>query len=504
MCAWKAHCLRLVLHELCNTPKVVIISKASKGYTSKFLNILRAYEKDKYRREPFAFEQEDISELIQGAITLDDLDDEEALQQKVASFELDLIIHLGVDPSRSVYLSRCTHHGIWSIQFDHPQLWAWSDLLEGNPVTSSYLTVYQKENHKPRLLYSSTSSTDQFSGMITRNRVAWKSAYFIPRLLSKFSNVPKAQINKVISEQPYWEPRSVKRLQRFMWYFLARHVFNLFKLKWNKTRYTEKWTLYYRFNDSSWSFTDFKKIQLPPESFQADPFVIYENDQYHVFFEEGYVKEKKGFLSCLTINKEGTVSNHKTILEKPYHLSYPHLFKWNDTYFMIPESSQNKTIDLYQCVRFPDQWEYRHTLMENVMAYDATLLFYDDKWWMFVNIKQHNGMSAWDELFLFHANNPISNSWESHKMNPIVSDVRRSRPAGRIFIDQGRIIRPSQDSSYRYGYGLVFNEIIKLTESEYEEIPLTAIQPSKRTGLKAIHTYNKTKNLVLVDGKINS
>jgi len=164
---------------------------------------------------------------------------------------------------------------------------------------------------------------------------------------------------------------------------------------------------------------------------------------------------------------------------------------------MIPETAQNRAIEVYRCLRFPDQWEYHKTIMPAVQAVDTTLYQHSTRWWMFVNIA-HEGGSTWDELHLFYADDPLSTNWTPHPMNPIVSDVRTARPAGRLFRRDGRLIRPSQDSSLRYGYALNFNSITKLSIYEYEEELLERIEPPNEDTL-AVHTYNSTDDFVVTD-----
>jgi hypothetical protein len=185
---------------------------------------------------------------------------------------------------------------------------------------------------------------------------------------------------------------------------------------------------------------------------------------------------------------------------RPYHLSYPFIFEHRGEYYMIPETAQNRTIESYRCTRFPDQWEFYKTLMPNVLAVDATLFEYALRWWMFVNIASKGG-STWDELHLFYADDPLSNIWTPHPMNPIVSDVRCARPAGRIFRREGDLLRPSQDSSLRYGYAINFNRITKLTIHEYEEELFERIEPPNRDIL-AVHTYNRSDYMFVVDALI--
>ena len=90
---------------------------------------------------------------------------------------------------------------------------------------------------------------------------------------------------------------------------------------------------------------------------------------------------------------------------------------------MIPETAKNNTIELYKCTEFPDKWEFVKTLKHNVYAVDTTILKKDNKYWMFCNIKEKNGASSFDELYLFYSESLISDRWIPHPQTPIVSDV---------------------------------------------------------------------------------
>ena len=138
--------------------------------------------------------------------------------------------------------------------------------------------------------------------------------------------------------------------------------------------------------------------------------------------------------------------------------------------------------------------------MENIDAVDTTLFYHNDKWWLFTNIIENQGSSNLDELFLFFSDDFITNSWVPHPRNPIISDVKKARSAGNIFVKNGRIIRPSQNSSLRYGYGIKLNEIKILNENEYEEIEIDSIEPNWDSKILGTHTINNSGNLSIIDG----
>ena len=94
-------------------------------------------------------------------------------------------------------------------------------------------------------------------------------------------------------------------------------------------------------------------------------------------------------------------------------------------------------------------WSVSGACLADVPASDPTLLWHDGRYWLFV-AATGRGMSPWDELHLFSAAR-LADVWEPHPQNPIVADVRRARPAGRIFSRGGELIRPGQDCSVEYG-----------------------------------------------------
>jgi hypothetical protein len=137
--------------------------------------------------------------------------------------------------------------------------------------------------------------------------------------------------------------------------------------------------------------------------------------------------------------------------------------------------------------------------MHDVDAVDPTPFFHNGRWWLFVGMAEVPGASPWDELFLFHSPELVSDQWEPHPLNPIVSDVRRARPAGRIFEYRGRLYRPSQDCSKRYGYGLRLNQITTLTPDKYAEEEVAFLEPLSERGLQGIHSISWHDDLTVID-----
>ena len=243
----------------------------------------------------------------------------------------------------------------------------------------------------------------------------------------------------------------------------------------------------------------YREMRPPKDRFWADPHVIFWKDRYYIFFEEYVYKDKKAHISVIEMDRDGHYSKSIPVLEQAYHLSYPLVFEHQGGVYMIPESCEDHSIKLYKAVQFPYKWEFQMNLMSNVIAVDTTLYFRDDKWWLFTNMAEEEGEGTWQNLFLFSSDTLFTEKWCPHPQNPVVTGVDNSRPAGALFEYQGKLYRPSQDSSVRYGYGLNINEILCMDKKVYKEKLVTSIKPDCEHKVVATHSFGQVKDLSVID-----
>jgi hypothetical protein len=137
--------------------------------------------------------------------------------------------------------------------------------------------------------------------------------------------------------------------------------------------------------------------------------------------------------------------------------------------------------------------------MNDVCAVDTTVHHHNGKWWLFTNIEATPGASTLDELSIFYSEDIINSGLIAHPRNPVISDVRRARPAGPLYFFNGVLYRPSQVCAPYYGWGISINRVAKLTENEYEEWAETLIQPDIPTGIYGVHTLSYAGNTCIVD-----
>ncbi len=263
-----------------------------------------------------------------------------------------------------------------------------------------------------------------------------------------------------------------------------------------------------------------KTIHLAPpqDRIWADPFPVEQNDSLYVFIEQQF-RGKNGTLGYIVLDpislfSEQDLSAQKklsavppeslpvfhTILEKPYHLSFPHIIDENGTLYMIPESNESNKIDCLRCTSFPDSWEYECTLMENVCAVDTVIWKNDGTYYLLTNIA-HTGESLNEKAYLFSSQTFPSTDWVSCTANPVITDTGCSRNAGAIRMGNGKIYRAAQDCKKEYGAAMTIYEITAVSLQGLSETPISRIEPPAGYWACGTHTYNETERFVVTDIK---
>ena len=434
---------------------------------------------------------------------------EDADIRAIEAYELDILVRCGFRILRGDVL-KLPRYGVWS--FHHGDntvnrggpagFW---ESMESWPVNGSILQILNEDLDNGQVLYRSFSNTSAMSVRDNRSRNKWKTLSFMTRKMQELYDSGPEKFFKTVahdnrhpslySNRLYVGPTNYQ-LAKLLASKVIEKAINLYR----DNVYITQWILMYDLKDSfSSSLWRYKKILPPKDRFYADPHIIYHNSTYYIFIEEFIFGSDKGFISVITMDEKGNYSQPEPVLQRPYHLSYPFVFMHEGDYYMVPETQINRTIELFKCVEFPYRWEFQMNLMEGIRAGDATLHYQDNKWWLFASVTETPGASLADELRLFSSEQLLSTEWQPHPQNPVVSDCRNARPAGKLFMEGDRLYRPAQNSSYHYGYGFNLNEIITLNDNEYAEVTVTKANPNWDSKVIGTHTFNRTGSLHIID-----
>lgn len=427
---------------------------------------------------------------------------------RIRAVSPDVLIRLGFGILRGSILG-AARYGVWSYHHGDPDRYrggppGFWEVMEGNPVTGVVLQRLTEALDDGQVLQRSWSATHRLSVALNRVEPYWKGAAFLERAMRRLrgssGGLPEA------SPSPYGQRLYVAPTNREMAGGMLRLASRRVETKLATMFTRGQWYLAWRRRagmpddnrEPELSPYRFRPILPPNDRFWADPFPIRSEDgRDYVFFEDYEFGTQKGVISVLELGANGPVGSPVQVLEREYHLSYPFVFRWRGAVFLLPETADIGRMEVYRAVKFPFEWTLETAMGPDFPLADCTLAEVGGRWWMFANAAE-SGDSFWDEMHLFHGASPLG-PWEPHRLNPVVSDVRCARPAGRLFQRGGALFRPSQDCSTRYGGALNIRQITRLDARDYEEHTVGRVLPDWRPGLRGVHTVNAWGGLTVID-----
>ncbi len=413
--------------------------------------------------------------------------------KKIRSEELDFILRYGFNIIRGEIL-QAARYGVWSFHHDDekkyrggpPGFW---EIMKNDPVTGSILQRLTEKLDAGIIIKKGYFSTVKHSYQGQIDNLYFETARWPAQAVNDIINhaaeylySPPSKTNAEIFKTPNNFQITIFFL-KLLKNKLLFHYQELFK--------PEQWNIAVKQKElSHW-------LPFPDRNrFFADPFAVKVDKKLHILFENYDYRTQKGVIAQTTFTN-GKYGKIKTALEEPFHLSYPFLFKYDKRFYCIPETVAGGEIRLYEYLPEEETLTFKKVLIPNFKGADPTLIFYNKKWWLFTT----HYKSSNTELYIFYAENPFG-PFKPHIKNPVKTDIRNARPGGTPFFINNTLYRPAQNSSETYGQNVVLNQIIKLSETEFEEIAKEDILPEKYSVFKkGLHTFSKIDDLIIIDGK---
>src|SRR5579863_194405 len=431
----------------------------------------------------------------------------------IKSRNLDVLIRFGFNILHGDIL-KSARYGVWSYHHGDNEFYRggpahfW-ELLEGAPLSGVILQVLTEELDGGLVLCKSQFATEHTLS-VSRNRYSpyWGSSDLLIRKLNDLHKFGwNYVLDRAIRPLPYKGKRAIYRtpanrdilpwlgpalLKKTIHYPFRREIVQHWRIA---IRIGGK-PLYDSTAESD--FSSFHWIDSPQGHFWADPFAFEHGGKGWAFFEDYSYEQGRGIIACSEISARGDLGPPVSCLEsRSHHYSYPHIFRVGSDIFMVPESADSNSVGLFRCQQFPDTWVREATLLEGQFV-DTTIWEHEGLWWLATTSADPSALAG--SLLLFYSAS-LTGDWHFHPANPISTDIRTNRGAGRVFRSENRLLRPSQSSVPSYGYSVAFNEITELSKERYSERPVKTITPEHWSGLSGIHTYNRAGNLELIDGR---
>ncbi len=429
---------------------------------------------------------------------------------RMKAYSLDLIIRFGFRILDGKILNEASKYGVWSYHHGDnkvnrggpPGFW---EVIQGWKETGCTLQKLSNDLDGGYVLAKTWVGTYKYNILENKNRLYWRASKIIPRILEELHTkgyevftTSKKDVNvtnNFYTKKLYKAPSNFEAIIVFLKYtkIIIKQILSV-------AIFNDQWFLLYKRTKSNPETSFRKMIPLIPNKnlFWADPFLVSKNNIDYIFIEEYDFKIKKGHISVIKM-VNNKIEHVKKVLDNTYHFSYPFVFEYKKEYYMIPETAANNSVELYKCIDFPYSWSFQKNIFENIKAVDTTLFQYNNTWWLFTAMDETRKATKNDELFLYYSEDPISQKWTPHPMNPIISDAKFARPAGNLFIKDNEIYRPSQNCTGVYGSSININHVAILNETNYKEQCLESLTPDWDSRIKGIHTINFNEYATVID-----
>ena len=250
----------------------------------------------------------------------------------------------------------------------------------------------------------------------------------------------------------------------------------------------------------------YKSLPYSTDYWYADPITFKHEGEWYLFTEAYDRKRAIGRIAVSLIDKNGNISTPRIIIAEDYHMSFPYVFEWRGDIYMIPESSDNSSINLYKCVKFPFDWKLVSQFHTTKPVVDTIVVEKNDE--------KLNLLGS-----VINENNPLLVSYQKFTIQIAGDELTfredpdcpvnwnlRDRNAGRPFALNDIIAVPTQESSdtdygkkvnfRKLGENLVPEETIILSLSTGNVHFDPSIQEENMIG---VHTYSQTDDLEIVD-----
>lgn len=422
----------------------------------------------------------------------------------IRAYDLDILLRFGFNILKGPILS-AARHGVWS--FHHadnrvnrgmpPGFW---EIVEDASVTGVTLQRLTEDLDNGRILARGWYPTDRTSWNRNHARIAARGRTLLTDAVghvARHGDVP------AIAESPvniYCHPLYRKPSARTAFATAARAYGRPFGRKLTSALWRNQWHVRWGHADAAnASLHRLHRLVPPPDRLWADPFACRHGDEVWLFVEELFYANDRGRIVALKVDGD-RVLDHRVVMEPDFHLSYPFLFEHEGELYMIPESNENRSVELWRCTQFPDRWQPVHEILSGIGAADTTLLEHEGRWYLFTTLARNDSMDRSTELHIYHADSPLAQHWQPHDANPVVVDCRAARMAGGFLTGaDGSLIRCAQYHGAEYGQEIVLRRVSALAPDEYAEATAGTVVPQWQAGLSGTHHLSSRDGIICVD-----
>lgn len=229
--------------------------------------------------------------------------------------------------------------------------------------------------------------------------------------------------------------------------------------------FEEIYTIAYRKRESRSLLDDgrcaFETVPYHDDYWYADPILITADGKDYLFAECFDMRTQKGFLGCAEFDANGCLSAFRPVIEEAYHLSFPMVFEWDGKWYMIPESSDNRSVNLYCCEGDMFRWQKIREFSVEKPLVDTVVLSCDENAVELLSSAIHPEdplLFRWQKLTLRKTEDDFTLT-ENGTVDGCEPYTRWNRMAGKVANVDGKVLLPTQESTETdYGINLYLND----------------------------------------------
>jgi hypothetical protein len=427
----------------------------------------------------------------------------------IHSFKADFILRFGFSIIKGGILE-AARYGVWSFHHDDPEQYrgvptGFHEILQNNPVNGAILQRLGDRIDGGDVLYKGYFGTRLHSWQgnldhLLSSTVEWPALVCRRIELHGFEAV-KEQVCK--PGKLYKLPGNLLMIK-----FLIVILRNRMRFHFKELFMQERWV-------SGVSHVNIDSLIQPGEVLLPEPELLirgesrstYHADPFGAVLPEGvlilsehycYQRQKGVIVSQYFDHELRHLLSKERALDLEGHLAFPYLFKHEGDIFCLPENADGGHVDLFLYNHQTGKLDFHHRIIPDWEGIDGTLFPHEGVWYYLCTDRR----STNERLHIWHAEQ-MEGPYYPHPLNPVKTDIRSARPAGRPFLHNGKLLRPTQDCSVRSGWRINIQEITHLSPTLFTEKDFAVINAPVINGksMKGIHTFSVGDGLLVTDFK---
>ena len=254
---------------------------------------------------------------------------------------------------------------------------------------------------------------------------------------------------------------------------------------------------------------EYKVLKPNYKEWYADPIPFLWREKQYVFMEVYNKYGDKGRIGLSSIEKDGYLSRPKTIIEEPFHLSFPNVFIKDGQVYMVPECCAVNQIRIYKMQNDIYHWDV-FKVFSNVGELVDSIIYEGIKGKVYLiccETNPHNKhQTCLKQYEILNFGDPsimeLKENWRQKEYSYC------TRNAGGFINKKNNIYRVAQESTDKvYGKAVIINCVLELNEYILKEKFQKKITPAtEKINLPkfvyrkwGVHTYGETNNFIIID-----